>query len=324
MSSRRAFLVHVSALVGAPFAVRAQPAGRVFRIGVLLITARAHPGADRLMQPFLRGMRELGYVDGRNLIIEWREAEGRAARLSALASELVALKVDLIVAGGHEAAYAAKAATEAIPIVFVASNDPVGQGLVKSYSRPGGNVTGFTSEILGGKRLELLREVAPQISRVAVLHVSGDTTLVAALREPSARLKLQLLLHELKSEVELDNVFRTIEQERPEGMIVLGGVFAYVHRERILRFTAAQRLPAIYPLARWVEDGGLMSYALDYADNWRRTVAYVDRILKGASPADLPVQLPTKYELVLNRKAAKALGLAFPPSVLLRADRLIE
>jgi putative ABC transport system substrate-binding protein len=312
------------ALVAAPRVPDAQPPGRTYRIGMLLITSRAHPGADRLLQPFMAGMRELGYVEGRNLLLEWREGDGHPERLPGLAAELVVRKVDLIIAGGHEAAHAAKSATDAIPIVFVASRDPLGQGLVNSLSRPGGNVTGFTVEPLSAKRLELLREVAPGVGRVAVIYAPDEAPFIEAMRQPSVALALQILPHELKKGADVDDVLHAVDRERADGLLVLGGLGAYVQRERILAFAAARRLPAIHPLGRWAEDGGLVSYAVNYADNWRRTVSYADRILKGAQPAELPVQQPTRLELLVNLKAARALGIAIPRPVLLRADRVIE
>ena len=326
MKRRRALLI---ALAGSPLAsllARAQPAGRPYRVGLLLITSRSHPGADKLLAPFLAGMRELGYVEGRNLVIEWREADGRIERLPALAAELVSLKVDVIVAGAHDAALAARRATDAIPIVFVASNDPVGQGLVRSFARPGTNATGFGSyaESIAGKWLELLREAVPRISRLSVIHGAGHAASVAATHKAAAVLKVQPLMHEVRTEADLVSAFRAIQQDRAEALLVMLDTVTYVHRERIAQFAIAQRLPTVSGLAQFVEAGGLMSYSNDYSDNWRRTVAYVDKILKGARPADLPVQQPTTLELVVNLKTARALGITIPPSILLRADRVIE
>lgn len=324
MIDRRTLIIWGGALLASPLLIAAQPQGRRYEIGLLLITSRRHPGADQLLRPFLLGMRELGYEEGGNLVIHWAEAEGRPQHLPVLAAQLAARKVHLIVAGGHEAALAARDATTEIPIVFVAARDPVGQGLVKSLSKPGGNLTGFAGEPLGGKWLELLRELAPLASRLAVIHVREDASFVEDVRKFAPALKFELLLREVQTETDLEDLLRRLDKQRPECLLVLGGVIAYSRRQRILDFAAARRLPAIYPLARWADDGGLISYGVNYSDNWRRTVAYADRILKGTRPAELPVQLPVKLELVINARTAKRLGLTIPQPVLLRADRLIE
>ncbi len=329
MNRRRKLLIALAACSLAPLRATAQPAGRVYRIGVLLLTTRAITAAAGHSQPFEQGLRELGYVEGRNLVIEWRGAEGRLERLPALAAELVALKVDLIVAGANPPAVVAKNATDSIPIVFVHAIDPVGQGLVKSLARPGNNVTGLASlgEAIIGKQLELLRETFPRINRLAVIWNPGDPSNVQylpAMREAAATMKLQARLHEVRVEADMDGAFRAIEQERPEGLLVFLEPITFIHRKRVAEFAAAQRLPAVYGLAGFVEAGGLMSYSSSYAEHYRRTVAYVDRILKGTKPADLPVQQPTTLELVVNRKTAKALGITIPQTILLRADRVIE
>lgn len=321
---RRTAIIWGGALLASPILIAAQPQTRRYEIGLLLVTSRGHPGADQLLWPFLQGMRELGYTERSNLLIHWAEAEGSPQRLPALAAQLAARKVDLIVAGGHEAALAARDVTTEIPIVFVAARDPVGQGLVKSLAKPGGNLTGFAGEPLGGKWLELLRELAPLASRLAVIHVREDASFVEDVRKVAPALKFEVLSNELQTDAELEDVLHRLERQRPDGLLVLGGVIAYSRRQRILDFAATRLLPAIYPLARWADDGGLISYGVNYSDNWRRTVAYADRILRGTRPAELPVQLPTKLELVINARTAKKLGLTIPQSVLLRADRVIE
>jgi putative ABC transport system substrate-binding protein len=327
MNRRRELLIALAASTFAPLRARAQPAGRVYRIGVLLVTDRATAAPN--LHPFEPGLRELGYVEGRNLVIEWRAAEGRLDRLPALAAELVALRVDLIVAGANQPAVAAKNATDAIPIVFVVAIDPVGQGLVKSLARPGNNVTGFASlgDAIIGKQLELLREAIPRMKRLAVIRNPGDAGNVqylAALRVASTAMNLQTRIHEVSGEADLEGAFLAMKQERPEGLQVFLDPITYIHRKRIADFAAAQRLPAIYGLATYVEAGGLMSYATSYVEHYRRTVAYVDKILKGAKPADLPVQQPTTLELVVNLKTARALGITMPQTILLRADRVID
>jgi putative ABC transport system substrate-binding protein len=326
---RRQFMIASGALLVAALA-EAQPARTNYRIGFLAPTSRAFMASAGYLQSFEQGLRELGYVEGRNLDIEWREAEGRVERLTALAAELVALKVDVIVTTANVSAVAAKYATDAIPIVFVAAVDPVGQGLVKSLARPGGNVTGFTadlSETLVGKRLELLREAVPHLRRLAVMHYPGDANSVltlAAAREAGAVMKLQLRVHEVEATGGFESVFREIEQEHPEGLLVLSSGLTLVHRKRIAEFAAAQRLPAVYGFVEFVVAGGLMSYGFSFRDNFRRAAVYVDKILKGTKPADLPVQQPTTFELVINMNTAKATGIKIPQSILVRADRVIE
>jgi putative ABC transport system substrate-binding protein len=302
---------------------------KVHRIGVLLATSRKIPATARATQPFIDGLRDLGYVEGRNLVLEWREAEGRIENMPALAAELVASNVDLIVAGADSPATAAMKATASIPIVFVAVSDPVGLGLVKSLARPGTNLTGLASfaEALTGKQLELLREVFPRASRVAVFNTPGDpinASQLAGVRAASAALKMQVRLHDVVSESHLDAVFREIVQDRPDALQVFVTAAIWFHQRRIVEFAAAQRLPAVYANTAYVESGGLMGYSFSYEDLYRRSVAYVDKILKGTSPGVLPVEQPTKLDLALNVKTARALGIAFSHSMLARADRVIE
>ena len=313
----------------APLRVRAQPAARVYRIGVLLSGSLARLATTRVLPAFQQGLRELGYIEGRNLIIEWRGAEGHLERFPEFVAEFVALKVDLIVAGTSQGAIAAKNATNTIPIVFAQAPDPVALGLVKSLARPGGNVTGlsnFSSEVVG-KQLELLREVVPRISRIAVIHNPVDASSIAqlaAMRIAGATLKLQVRVHEVRSEADLESALRAIERERPEGLQPLFHSTTYIHGKRIIEFAAAQRLPAVYGFDEFVEAGGLMSYSVSVSDSYRRSAFYIDKILKGAKPADLLVQQPTKLELAVNLRTAKALGVKIPQMLLLRADRVIE
>jgi len=296
------------------------------RIGVLLITSRTHPGADRLMAPFLERMKVLGYVEGSNLQIEWREADGRLERLPALAAELAALKVALIVAGGPDAATAAKKATATIPIVFIASTDPVQQGLVHSLARPGGNATGLAGYTgpSGAKLLELLLEASPRARRVAVIYGESNTPNLPELRDAAERLGASVQFHGVRSEADLDAALRLISGDRTEVLVVLSDTIIYVHRTRIAQFAVERRLPSVYQLAQHVEAGGLMSYGVQYADNWRRSADYVDKILKGVKPGDLPVQQPTQFELVVNLATARSIGVTIPKSILSRADRVIE
>ena len=312
-----------------PLAGYPQPVVRTYRIGMLFVTNRALTESSGNLPPFIQTLSERGYAEGRNLLIEWRGAEGRVERLSALAAELASLNVDVIVAGAESAAVAAKNATKTIPVVFVAAADPVGLGLVKSLSRPGGNVTGFSSDTgtLVPKRLELLREMYPGITRLAVLHQPGDsssTRQLASISASAGGLRLKITTHEMKAPTDVEGALRQIEKERPEGMMVFASPLTFIHRKRICEFAAAQGIPAVYGFASYVEAGGLMSYGFSFPDNYRRSAEYVDKILKGAKPSDLPVQEPVKFDLTVNLKAAKALGAKIPQSLLVRADRVIE
>ena len=326
-AKRRALLALLAAGLAAPL-VRAQ-GGKLHRLGALLTTSRTFPATVHLVRAFYEAMRERGYIEGKNFVIEWRGAEAKLERLPALAAELVALKPDLLLAGAGPAAVALKKATSTIPIVFVQAADPVGIGLVKTLARPGGNVTGFSNftDAIVGKQLELLREVNPQVRRVAVIHIVGDPT--SALQLSSIRKvawpELQISVHEVNvATADFTAAFRAIAQERPDALHVLFNATTYVHQQRIIDFAASQRLLAVYGEQIFVQSGGLMSYSHNSADLYRRSAVYVDRILRGAKPADLPVQEPTKLELAVNLKTAKALGIAIPQAVVFRADRVIE
>jgi putative ABC transport system substrate-binding protein len=307
----------------------AQTSGKLHRIGLLFVTNHAITKAIGNLPPFERALREYGYVEGGNLLIEWRGAEGRTERLPRLAAELVALKVDVIVAGAEAAAVAAKDATQTIPVVFVAAGDPVGLGLVKALSRPGGNVTGFSSfgQTLVPKRLELLREMYPRMTRLAALHQPGDSASmqhVRATRALTGASNLSVTVHEFTAPAELETALQGIEKARPEALMVFPSSLTFIHRKRICEFAAEQGLPAIYPFGLYMDHGGLMSYGFSFPDNYRRAAEYVHRILKGARPADLPVQEPVKFELVINLKTADQIGAQIPASLRLRADRAIE
>jgi putative ABC transport system substrate-binding protein len=328
---RRFLLTLVAGVLATPRAVEAQPADRIARVG-FLVTSRAS-GDPRVRAAFLQGLRDLGYVEGRNLLIELRDADGKTERFPALAAELAALKVEVIVtAGGSLAALAAKRATTTIPVVFTAVGDPVGEGLVASLARPGGNVTGLAvvSPELLSKSLELLKQAVPGVTRIAVL-VKPDAMPEHALKERLAAaevtaraLGVRLHVVEARGPEDLDRAFADMTEAHAHGLSVLGTPMFQVERRRLVSLAAKNRLPAVYSFKDFAEAGGLMSYGPDLADLARRAASYVDKILKGVKPADLPVEQPTKFELVINLKTAKALGLTIPPSVLARADQVIE
>ena len=311
----------------APLVTEAQQAGKVYRVGYLSIRPALVP-EDKA---FLEGLRELGYIEGHNISIEWRFFKDNVDRFRALAAELVGVKVDCIVTVGILPTRAAKEATSTIPIVMAnAGDDPVRHGLVASLARPGGNITGFinVSSELSGKRLELLKAVVPKASRIAILWDPASPAATGQLQGTMAAaraLGVHLQSLEVRRPDDFETAFRAAGKERAEGLVVaaFGGLF-HSHRARIVGLAVKTRLPAIYPLQDYPLAGGLMSYAADVLDQHRRAAIYVDKILKGSKPADLPVQQPTKFELVINLKAAKALGLTIPQSLLLRADHVIE
>ncbi|HEX2931788.1 MAG TPA: ABC transporter substrate-binding protein [Candidatus Binatia bacterium] len=305
----------------------AQQPTKIPRIGYLN-TASLSSVAARV-EAFRQGLRELGYVGGKNIVIEWRYAEGNFDRLPALVAELVRLKVDVIVTGGPTATRAAKEATATIPIVMTQVGDPVGSGFVASLARPGGNVTGLSTLApeIGGKQLELLREIVPRLFRVAVLGTSTIPGNAERLREVELAaeafgVKLQKL--DVLSPKDIDAAFRAAGKGNAGAVLVLGGAVFIFHRTRIAELAVQSRLPAAYSNREFVEDGGLMSYGASTTDLSRRAAAYVDKILKGAKPADLPVEQPKKFEFIVNLKAAKQIGLTIPPNVLVRADKVIK
>ena len=325
---RRAFLGTLAGgFLVAPLAAEAQQASKVARIGHLTLNRARN---SHLREAFLQGLRDLGYAEGRNLVIEYRDAEGKPERLPALAAELVALKVDVIVAASAFPALAAKQATRTLPIVFIDVSDPVTDGFVTSLARPGGNVTGLSSLVLVGKRLELLTQAVPGVSRVAVLWqpgATGERTEKDLLKEAevAARaLGVRLQFVEARSPADFDRAFSDMTRARDGALTMLGGVMFFNERRRLVDLAAKNRLPAVYPRTEYVDAGGLMAYGPNQADLNRRAATYVDKILKGAKPGDLPVEQPTKFELVINLKTAKTLGLTIPPSLLLRADEVIQ
>jgi putative tryptophan/tyrosine transport system substrate-binding protein len=284
---------------------------------------------SRCIEAFRQGLRELRYVEGENLIIEWRYAEGKVERLRDLAVELVRLKVNAIVTSGPTPIRPAKEATNTIPIIMAFDSDPVGNGFVASLARPGGNITGLSTLApeISGKQLELLKEILPKLSRVAVLGYSARPGNAQALRETELAAKalgVQLQYLDVLDPKDLETAFRTASKGRADAVLVLPSNVTTSHRTQFADLAVKSRLPAIYPMSESVEDGGLISYGTNLADLYRRAATYVDKILKGAKPADLPVGQPIKFELIINLKAAKQIGLTIPPNVLARADRVIK
>jgi putative ABC transport system substrate-binding protein len=327
---RREFIALLSgAAAGWPITADAQQTAKVARIGYLALNLAAAP---YLPEAFRQGLRDLGYIEGRNVMIEYRSAEGKAERLPALAAELVALKVDVIVAAGTPAALAAKQATRTLTIVFPVAVDPITSGLVTSLARPGGNITGLSvlAPELVGKCLELLKQAVPGVSRVAVLWQPGalgertEKDMLNGADVAARALGVRLQFVEARGPENFDRVFSEMTRARAGALTVLGSVMFVNERRRLVDLAAKNRLPAVYAQREFVDAGGLMSYGANVADLSRRAATYVDKILKGAKPADLPVEQPTKFELVINARTAKALGLTIPQSLLLRADQVIH
>ncbi len=316
----------------APLTVEAQPPGKVWRIGMLWFgSSLEESGVHLRFDAFQQGLREQGYMEGRNVAFEHRYARGKFELFSDLAAELIRLKVDMIVTPGNpQATLAAKQATSTIPIVFMAGGDPVAWGIVASLARPGGNITGVTSRVgpeIVGKQLELLKEAVPKLSRVAVLRnpTNPDTRVFIREIEVAARsLKLQLHIVEARGPDDFEGAFAAMTKERASAILVQADVVFLFNVRQLVALAAKNRLPAMYGLREQVEAGGLMAYAPNVAEMSRRASTYAGKILQGAKPADLPVEQPTKFELVINLKTAKALRLTIPPSLLLRADQLIE
>jgi putative ABC transport system substrate-binding protein len=306
---------------------QAQQATKILRIGFLVASNPA--SASARIEAFREGLRQLGYVEGKNFTIEFRFAEGKVDRVPALAAELVNLKVDVIVTGGATDTRAAKEATKTIPIVMLQDNDPVASGFVASLARPGGNITGLStlSPELSGKQLELLKESVPKLSRVAVLGTSTNAGNAEKLREvelAAGVLKLKLQNLDVLEPKDIEAAFRAATKGRAEAILVLGSPVFSSHRTELIDLAVKNRLPAIYSRSDFVEAGGLMSYSTSFTDLARRAASYVDKILKGRTPADLPVEQPMKFEFIVNLKAAKQIGLTIPPNVLIRADRVIR
>jgi len=320
-------LVLAAALLAIPGSSGAQPE-KLYRIGYLQTSRRDQQ--THLVRAFEDGLRDLGYVVGRNLVIEYRFAEGNLDRLPKLAGDLVRLKVDVIVTGTNPNAIAAKRATTTIPIVMTTSVDPVGAGLVATVARPGGNVTGLTQDVgaeIWGKRLALLKEFVPRLTRVAVLTDPGFPPVPAifkALEGPAQTLGMTVARFDAGGPADLEGAFAALTQARSGAVFTTGGAVHFNMRNEIAQLALRNRLSMMSTISEWVEAGGLMSYGASLSDQWRRAAGYVDKILKGAKAGDLPIEQPTKFELVVNARTAKALGLAIPPSVRLQADRIVE
>ena len=324
MMNRRNFLCGLTLVtLSPPLAAEGQQAGKIYRIG--LITVTHIPGEEA----FFARLRELGYVEGQNLVTERRYSEGRAERFSEFAAELVRLKVDIIIVGTTPAALAVKDATKTIPIVFPTAIDPVGAGVVASLARPGGNITGLTTQApdLVAKRLQLFREAIPRLSRIAVLWNAANPANVQPWREAqdAARaLGVTLQSQAVRGPTDFERVLAAMARERPDGLLLIGDALTFQHGKQIVDFVRQKRIPSMLEPPELTAVGGLMSYGPNTTDLWSRSAVLVDKILKGAKPADLPVEQPTKFELVINLKTAKALGLTIPQSVLVRAAQVIE
>jgi putative tryptophan/tyrosine transport system substrate-binding protein len=316
----------LATFVLAPFSlVHAQKQANIPRIGIL----RAGAPPDASLELFLQGLRALGYVEGKNIIMELRHAGGKQARASELAKELVQLEVDAIFTGGTRTILAVKDATQTIPIVMVSTSDPVGTGMVASLARPGGNITGMSllASDLWPKRLELLKEIFPKLSTAAMLWNTGNAGMsleANVTKELASSLGVTVQDRGVKDPSEIDKVFEAMSKDRPDAFLALIDLSLRSSEKRILEFLAENRLPAIFENKAMVEAGGLISYGPNYADVYRRAAIQMDKILKGTRPADIPVEQPTKFELVINLKTAKHIGLTIPPNVLARADRVIR
>jgi putative ABC transport system substrate-binding protein len=323
MQRRQLITVLGGAVAAWPLLARAQQSGKIWRIGFI-----AHR-YEKFYDPLFQGLRELGYVEGQNLIVERRYAEGHAERFQDFAAEMVRLKVDVVIVVTTPAAFAVRNATTTIPIVHPAAIDPVGTGLIASLAHPGGNVTGLAvlNAETSAKRLELLREVVPGLSRGAVLWNSANPANGLAWKETEGAgraLGVTLESDEVRGPKDFEGAFATIAQRHPDIMLVLQDALTLEYRKEIIGFALGQRLPSMFVGKEWVEEGGLMSYGDRLPERYRRAADLVDKVLKGAKPADLPVEQPTTFELVVNLKTAKAIGLTFPPAFLARADQVIE
>jgi len=328
MNRRRKLVIALGAgALAMPFGPFAQQPGKLWRIDFLLEAEQSYYVS--LIDAFKVGMRELGYAEGRDYVIEQRSAESEFARLPALAAELLALKADVIVSSGTPSAVAARNATREIPILIAIVGDPVGSGLAASLRRPGGNVTGLTnlSTELYTKRLDLLRQISPGMRRVGYLYNPDNANDALGLRQfesDCGKLQFKSIRASVRKAEEIAAAFKTLQQDKAQGLIVSASSLNSVSRESIIEQAAKHRLPAIYGLNLFAESGGLLSYSANFADLYRRAAVYADKIFKGAKPGDLPIEQPLKFELVINLKTAKALGIKIADAVLLRADKVIE
>lgn len=325
MDRRRFLTTSVAGVLATTAGVHAQPTARIYRVGFLLTLP---PGENvHLVNALEQGLRELGYLEGRNLVVERRSAEGSLERLPALAAELVRLNVDVIVTGSNPVIATVQRATTTIPVVMAVSRDPVGAGFVASLARPGANITGFANEAtpeIIGKNLALLKEAVPGLSRVGFLWNPGDGTPATALEGAARGLNVSVQLVEIRRRNDLNHAFAEMVRQRVHGIVVAQEPITLGSRRQVVQLAAASRLPAMYALKEFTDVGGLMSYGPNIADQFRRAAVYVDKILRGAKPGDLPVDQAARFELAINVKAAKTLGLTIPPSLLARADQVIE
>jgi putative ABC transport system substrate-binding protein len=323
---RRAFFRELGrAVVLSPGAVYAQATPKTRRVGVLMTTTPA--AAAHIVAAFADGLKALGHIEGKTVVIEYRWAEGRRERFAEMAADLVRHKVDVIVASSQAPALAAKRATTTIPIVMVNAADPVQAGLVASLARPGGNVTGLSQQLtpeICAKQLQLLKETLPRLVRVAVLHSPATTVSLGEYEAAGQALELKIQFVQLHTRDDLGRAFTAMVRDRVDALLVPGDTFLFTERQRVAELAGEHRLPGIYSWRELTELGGLMSYSARLTEQFRRAALYVDKILRGASPATLPVESPSQYELVINLKTAKALGLTIPPALLVRADELIQ
>jgi putative tryptophan/tyrosine transport system substrate-binding protein len=329
MRRRKLIALIGGAAVAAPFTAQAQQAGRMRRIGVLVNLAKDDPLGQERQKAFAQGLQALGWMEGRDVQIDTRWGEGDADQFRKYAAELIALEPDVLLATSGATMPALMQATRTVPIVFVQVPDPVGSGFVTSLARPGGNATGFTQFdfSLSGKWLEVLKELAPGVTRVGVLRDPGDpagTGQFGAIQIAAPSHGMEVRPIDVREPIEIENGTAALANVPNGGLVITGSAPSAVHRDLIIKLAAQHRLPAVYPYRFYATDGGLVSYGPDTIDPYRQAASYVDRILKGAKPADLPVQAPTKYELVINRKTAKSIDLALPQALLARADEVIE
>jgi putative tryptophan/tyrosine transport system substrate-binding protein len=327
MKPRRTFLLVAGAYLALPLAATPQPADKIPRIGFLSASAPASIGIR--FDAFRQGLKDLGYVDGRNIVVEYRWAEGKEERLSGLADDLVRSGVQLIVTGGPSATRAAKQASATTPIVMAFDTDPVDSGFVASLARPGGNITGLSSRTPETivKQIELLKQIAPKLSRLVVLADSsepGNARVLSEAERAARALGIEPRSFDIRGGASLEHIFRAAVKEHADGLLVLPGSLSSMLRVQLADHASKNRLPAIYAMPDFVAAGGLMTYSVRLEDMYRRSASYVDKILKGAKPGDLPVEQPYKFDLVINLKAARQIGLTIPVSVLTRADRVIE
>jgi len=334
MNNRRKLVMALGAgALAVPFTTFSQQQGKVWRVGFLSLRSRPDSLDSDMFGAFPRGMRDMGYVEGKNLEIQWRYAEGKFERLPGLVAELVKLRVDVIVTVGPQATSVMHKSGSTVPIVMVVSNDPVASGLVASLSRPGGNITGLSnfSVALGPKHVEMLLDIVPMLTRLAVLvnpTNSGHATLLksieTAAQGTNVKTSLKILPMEARTPQEIENAFSMITREKAGACVVMLDPLFVQQRRQIAELATKHRLPSVSPFREYVEDGGLMSYGQNNHDQYRHMATYVDKILKGAKPGDLPIEEPTKFELIINGKTAKALGLKIPQSLLISADKVLE